>query len=158
MHPILHPLFHFDTLNLPAAIGWPMFPYDRRLQWILKGPYRHLYDGLRKDGHLLEGPFQPQIAARIKAMQLWVLIRTILLVPLSVSIITSIVSVVRDYLGGFQAAEVAFSAFAKLSTTFATVFALLFLFASRTLDQLRSDLTVLMARNMLANMERGDAE
>lgn len=120
-----------------------MYPYAKRWRWFLKHPQKHFLDALDDLDGLRPGGADV-LRARIALHGRWMLIRAILLVPLSVGAVSTAASLLIEVLGGFAAAQEALDVFQRISTTFATLFAVLFLIAGRTADQAFHDILALL--------------
>ena len=116
-----------------------MYPYAKKWRWFAKHPQKHFLDALDDLDGLRPGADQV-MRHRIALHGRWMLIRTILLVPLSVGAVSSAAGFLIEALGGFAAAQDALDVFQRISTTFATVFAILFILAGRTADQAFHDI------------------
>lgn len=120
-----------------------MYPYAKKWRWLAKHPQKHFLDALDDLDGLRPGA-DAVLRQRIALHGRWMLIRVMLLVPLSVGAVSSAVGFLIEALGGFAAAQEALDAFQRISTTFATVFAVLFLLAGRTADQAFHDILGLL--------------
>lgn len=122
-----------------------MFPYEKRLKWHVRGPFKHLAEGIRGHPALFEKPHGDVLKRRIDRIETWALVRALLLIPLSASIISTAGAFFVELVGGFGFAETAFSLFAKVASAGAALFGLAYLLATRHLMQLQADIMVLLA-------------
>lgn len=120
-----------------------MYPYAKKWRWFAKHPQKHFLDALDDLDGLRPGA-EPVLRQRIALHGHWMLIRLLLLIPLSVGAVSTATGFLIEAIGGFAAAQEALDVFQSISTTFATVFAVLFILAGRTADQAFHDILALL--------------
>ncbi len=82
---------------------------------------------------------------RVQQTEWWAFVRTSLLIPLSATLIVAAYNGVSQNLTSTAAADEAISLFARVSNTFAILFAVLYLLVNRMVNQLQMDLLSLLS-------------
>lgn len=120
-----------------------MYPYPSRVRWLIKHPQKHFLDALDDLDGLRPGAAE-LLRGRMQLHGRWMLIKLLLLIPLSVGAVSAAVGLLLDVFGPVGAAQQALDLFQRISTTFATVFAILFLIAGRVADMAFHDILALL--------------
>lgn len=118
-----------------------MYPYDTAWKWWLRGRHRHLIDGIHKRHDLLAADKHGRLDRRMKAVRIWLIVRVVVLVILSFSIVASIATAL---LGWISPAETAIAVFRRIAGSLTTVFSLLYFLTLRILGQLEIDILLLV--------------
>lgn len=124
-----------------------MFPYKRRLTWLVKSRWLHLADAMATRPQLMKGDRGGRIRRRVRGLRFWNTIRGVATLLLSAGILASIALWVAEAIQTTDdlqtAAETGIRLFRQISNALAGAAALIYLFATRILGQLEIDILFL---------------
>ncbi len=120
-----------------------MYPFDSRLQWWLKGRYAHLVAAMERHPHLLEGKRGGQLQSRLRRIKTWLIVRLVIQVLLFAGLAASLVGIILGLFPALDPLQQALDRLVRITTTFAGLFTIGYLLATRTLAMLEIDAIML---------------
>lgn len=120
-----------------------MYPYQNKLRWWIRGRYGHLVDAVAQQPRLTRGLYGEQLAQRVIILRRWMLIRMIVLIILSFSVIAAVVSLVASVFSGTGELVGILRTLARISTILTPLATLLYFLGGRVLGQAEIDALML---------------
>jgi hypothetical protein len=118
-----------------------VYPFETRLQWLYNSSYSHLLHALELNPHGRDSLLQERAAS----LRRWDRVRTGVMVLLYLGVLGAVVAYLGNFIPGLDEATPLVSALIRLVGALTGLLTLVYLFLTRLLDQLETDIYMILA-------------